>query len=458
MSHRSSHLTLGAGALAALVAAVPALADGNLVVSASPSITTGSNFTVSVDLSAMSASAVGAQLSLAYDAAEVEFVGVAGGDDFPVLIYSSHDEANDRVGFATGVNAPSSGIVAGNIAKVTFKALVNLCADSDAVSLTTGAFPNKLADNNGGTISFTGSNSISVSSYGAFALAGIPAGVTVPADAGFASAAVSVTAPTATDSCGAAATVNFVRSDGEASLSAPYPVGSTTISWSSTDPAGQSATGSTVIVVENHQLLTMDIDLAGSIVGSGSTAIRVKLSDNSIVNPVITFTAGDGASADVQVPVSAGYSCAAAADASHTLAQSRAVSIVGTKYAAASSYSLVGGDSTGDNLIDVVDFGAYVGDFGAGKNFDSRSNFNRDNLVNNADFGFVGIGFLSSGESCGSAFNGGSPRTRVSVRELRRAGMGDIAAGDLTGDGWLDTRDIAYYLEHGIPQAGLSND
>ncbi|MFM7134176.1 MAG: cohesin domain-containing protein, partial [Planctomycetota bacterium] len=187
------------------MAAVPALADGNLVVSASPSITTGSNFTVSVDLSSMSASAVGAQLSLAYDADEVEFVGVAGGDDFPVLIYSAHDAANDRVGFATGVSAPNPGITGGNIAKVTFKALVDLCADSDAVALTTGAFPNKIADNNGATISFTGSNSVSVSSYGAFALAGVPAGVTVPADAGFASAAVSVSPPTATDSCGASA-------------------------------------------------------------------------------------------------------------------------------------------------------------------------------------------------------------------------------------------------------------
>lgn len=447
MSFRFSKAS--AGVLAAFLAAAPALAAGDVVLSGSPVITTGSIFTVSVNLDSMSSSAVGAQMHVGYDPAVVEYQSISAGDQFGLMIYSNHSSATNKVSFATGVNGGESGITSGNIAKITFKVIADSCADTDAIFFTTGSFPSRVSDNNGVAISFAQSNTTSVSGYGAFSLAGVPANVTVPADAGTtAGALVSLTPPTATDTCNGTRTVSFSRSD-SASASAPYPVGTTTVSWSATDPAGQIANGSTVVTVSNYQLFTVDANLAGTILGGGSTAIRIKLSDNSVVNPSVTFSAsGDGAAIDAQVPVAASYSCAAVADASHTLSKSNSVSVSGTKYTAA-SYSLQGGDSTGDNFIDILDFGAYVGDFGSGKNFDSRSNFNRDAEVDSADYSFISIGFLATGDSCGSSANGGAPRMSVSVKELRRMGMGDLAYGDLNRDGIIDVRDVAWYMENG---------
>ncbi|MFZ9914065.1 MAG: cohesin domain-containing protein [Phycisphaerales bacterium] len=448
MSFRFSKASVGV--LAAVLAA-PALADGDVVLSNTTNVTTGSNITVSVNLADMSASAVGAQMHVGYDAAVLEYVGITAGDAFGTLIYSNHSLASSRVSFATGVAGGESGITSGNIAKITFKVLVDSCADLDAAVFTTGSFPSRISDNNGLPISFTQVNNSSVSAYGDYALAGVPGDVTVPADAGTTDGAlVSLTAPTATDTCGASLAVTPSRSD-SASMSAPYPVGSTTVTWTSAaDPAGQVRTGTTVVNVSNYQLLSVDVNLAGTIAGSGSTAIRIKLNDNSVVNPSVSFdAAGDGSAIDAQVPVAESYSCAAAADASHTLSSSKSVSVSGTKYAAESAYSLQGGDSTGDNFIDILDFGAYVGDFGSGKDFDSRSNFNRDGEVDSGDFTFISIGFLAEGDTCGSAATGGAPRTAVSVKELRRMGMGDLAYGDLNRDGVINAADIAWYMENG---------
>ena len=58
---------------------------------------------------------------------------------------------------------------------------------------------------------------------------------------------------------------------------------------------------------------------------------------------------------------------------------------------------------------------------------------------------------LRRGDGC-TAFGGGEARSRVSLKELRRSGLGHLAVADLNGDGWIDGRDIARFLEHGGPQ------
>ncbi|MFZ9916366.1 MAG: hypothetical protein ACO3IB_13685, partial [Phycisphaerales bacterium] len=49
------------------------------------------------------------------------------------------------------------------------------------------------------------------------------------------------------------------------------------------------------------------------------------------------------------------------------------------------------------------------------------------------------------------SYDGGAPRSRVSVKELRRMGLGHLASADLNRDGWLDTNDVAYYMQFGAP-------
>jgi hypothetical protein len=73
-----------------------------------------------------------------------------------------------------------------------------------------------------------------------------PENITVGNDPGLASAVVVVAAPAASDNC--EVSVTGVRSDGKA-LDEPYPVGVTTITWTATDAAGNTAIVSQTITV-----------------------------------------------------------------------------------------------------------------------------------------------------------------------------------------------------------------
>jgi len=218
------------------------------------------------------------------------------------------------------------------------------------------------------------------------------------------------------------------------------------VTYSATDAAGNTATSTVLVTVENYQLLDAAVSLNGSITGSSSRSVRIVAGASSQVVSV-SMTDGSGTASNVQVPVAAEYACVTAKDAGHSLSDTGAASVSGVKYAA--SFALDQGDSNDDNFVDILDFGIYVGDFGAAAAGDI-SNFNDDANVNSGDFGFISLNFAKSGTTCG-AFTGGAPRVSMKVKELRRLGMGHLAAADLNRDGILDPNDIAFYMQHGLP-------
>jgi hypothetical protein len=79
-----------------------------------------------------------------------------------------------------------------------------------------------------------------------------PTNLTANNDPGLASAVVTVVPPAAVDNC-TPVTLSSVRSDG-ASLTAPYPVGVTTIAWTAKDDAGNTSSATqTVTVIDNEK-------------------------------------------------------------------------------------------------------------------------------------------------------------------------------------------------------------
>ncbi len=404
-------------------------------------------FTVDVNIAGM-IGAVGAQATVAFDPAVVSFVGIAAGTDFTTLIYNSTATAN-KVVFATGIDpsASAAGIAAGNVAKLTFRTVAPSCSDVDAVILSTSALTTRITDSNGNALAFTQSDNVSITSLAPFTLAAVPANVAVAADAGtVAGALVSLVAPTATDSCGTPLTVTATRSDSLA-LSAYYPPNATkTVTYTATDAAGNTDSKNVTVAVANYQLLDAAISLNGSITGSSTRSVRVIAGSTQLVN--VGMTNGSGIASNVQVPIAASYPCITAKDAGHSLSNTGASSVVGVEYAA--SIALDQGDSNDDNLVDILDFGIYVGKFGAAVAGGS-SNFNDDLAVNSGDFGFISLNFADTGIVCG-AFTGGAPRTAVSVKELRRSGMGELAGADFNRDGMLDVNDVVYYMQNGIRQ------
>ena len=143
----------------------------------------------------------------------------------------------------------------------------------------------------------------------------------------------------------------------------------------------------------------------------------------------------------------------------HSLAKSDTPLPVGRgRYSAA--FSLMQGDSDDSNGIDVYDFSLYVGDRSTAASYErspqARSNFNADIFVGNADSSFICVNFFREGDSCTGALDGPALCKRVSLKELRRRGLGQLGVADFNGDGWIDTRDVQLYLESGGNPSGAS--
>jgi hypothetical protein len=155
----------------------------------------------------------------------------------------------------------------------------------------------------------------------------------------------------------------------------------------------------------------------------------------------------------VQVPVSSSYGCFSLKDAAHSLTDTSAVGY-GARYSA--SFVLTQGDSNDDDTVDILDYGFWLVDRSTAANptraSDARSNFDGNTMVNNGDFSVIAANFFKVGESCTPGAQGPSPRDRVTLKELRRAGLGHLAVADLNGDGWVDTNDIQLYMQGGAQQ------
>jgi hypothetical protein len=88
-----------------------------------------------------------------------------------------------------------------------------------------------------------------------------PADETVANDPGLASAFVAVGTPSTNDNC-EVVTVSSARSDGK-DVDAPYPVGTTTITWTATDGAGNTASATQTITVLDKENPVWDPNFDG---------------------------------------------------------------------------------------------------------------------------------------------------------------------------------------------------
>jgi hypothetical protein len=234
-----------------------------------------------------------------------------------------------------------------------------------------------------------------------------------------------------------------------------FAVGHTTVTWT----AGGTA-GSSCYTVENHQVMELSVALEGSVAANSRW---LEIDAYGFSADVYATLTGTASTVSVQLPVAAAgtYDCVSVKDAAHTLRHSATVSVVGTVYRA--SLVLEQGDSNDDNTVDILDFGMYVADFGSGRTANARSNFNGDTLVSTTDFAFISANFFQVG-SAGCTGAGGvagdGPMDRVSVAQLRKMGMGEIAMADLNRDGWVDTTDMALWMQGVRPEgdAGDAND
>jgi hypothetical protein len=430
-----------------------------LKLNAAPTVKVNDTFVVNVDIADLASPAVGAQARVGFDPAKVDFVGVAGGSAFPLLIYSA-STANTAT-FATGVQPGSgSGTTVGNVAQLTFRAKTTLCGDAISAAFATSGFANIVTDSNGHAIPFTPEASVSVTSLAGFSIAGAPVSVSGTAcDAGYLGAAVASftgAAPTANNSCGTALAVSVQVTlpdlTTQSSIPARFPMGASTVVWSASDAAGNMSSVTRTVQVDDRQVLTVAAALDGTSAGDSTRTMSLayaggptggQSADMPMVNG--SGTASGSVDVDITPAITVGPACASIKDVAHSLRKTAAgFGTSGVKWTVDFG-TLKQGDSNNDDLVDIRDFGQFVGDYGAGKLAAARSNYNGDTSVDTADYTFISANFFQVGAACGSAWHD-TPRSSISVKDLRRMGMGDLAAADINRDGRVDQADIVAFL------------
>jgi hypothetical protein len=277
----------------------------------------------------------------------------------------------------------------------------------------------------------------------------------------------------AVDNCDPAAVVTYERSDNAMlSLSDPFPAGTTTVTWTATDACGNFSTAQTLVTVNAVNELVVDVELLGLNPGLIDRCITFELSGGSgtaTASAVLSFSGGVALGAVVEIPCG-DWNCITARDELHTLRSIDVPMVVGLQYVASftGADGLVGGDLNDDGLIDILDFGVFVSQFGTNygtPDTDCLTPFPHADLsgsgdVNAGDFTFIQQGFLEVDAGIcftpltmsGALVDGRQrPRTRISVRELASLQLTHIAVADLNGDGWVDTQDIALFVAGARP-------
>jgi hypothetical protein len=157
-----------------------------------------------------------------------------------------------------------------------------------------------------------------------------PVDITADNDPGLASAVVAVSAPPTSDNCGGTPTVTGVRSDGVTSLSAPYPVGVTTITWTAKDAAGNTASATQTVTVFDveapvfHQSRTSLLEVNAT---SPAGAV-VTFSPNATDNVGVTSLSCEPASGSVLGVGSHLVICTASDAAGNSASTSFSVSVI----------------------------------------------------------------------------------------------------------------------------------
>jgi len=373
----------------------------------------------------------------------------------------------DYAGVVATQTDPQTVTISGNAV------LTGVTACSASVSIDVDAYD--CPDNNGGGV-LTGSWADTT----APTLSGCD-DITVPPTFGECQAPVTL-AVMATDNCDPTVPVTYEAWTGSAwqAIANPYtfPSGTTPVRATAVDDCGNVGTCEFDVTVESFFDIYLEVESDSLTEGDVTRCITFEVWDCDTTSreivPVIVdltrmplggpYTYSTGA-AVIQVPCGKNYDCITARDKLHSLRRTAALTQnVGlgryeAAFTAAASARLLSGNLNDDAWIDILDFGAFSWQFTAnpapGADTDCSTAYPHADLtgngtVNSGDFTPIFTNYLKGRDvnCCGQPGfreDDSAPVTRISVDELYAQGLGEYAAGDITGDGWLDEEDVAAF-------------
>ncbi len=418
-------------------AAVPVLALTN---NAGSCNRVGATIDVDATLSGVVSPIVAGQINITWNPSKMTLDSITAGDapfiEFHVINQTA-GTALILVSLEQGGSAVS--VSSKVVARLRYKVAGGSCDGSgtDIQFFPDGTLPTEFTDGFGSKMipALVASSGFTVDD-GAPVLSNVPPSVTVQAEAGMGSYAnVALTPPTATDAC-SPLTQTAVRSDG-ASFGAAFPVGTTTVTWSATDPCANTTTDTTLVTVNNANTATFAVSYSGGYPASSSRNFALYIhgdNGNNARSTSAMFAAGTASFSITDLAI-ATYDCVSIRDIGHSLRRRVAMSVVGTDWSATAT--LIAGDLNGNDVIDVVDWGMYI----VGN---SNADLDGNGVINSYDGAIIITNFGQQSDAvCGGALMGPpEPISGISVAELVDRGLTDLIGADLNNDGWLDMEDV----------------
>ena len=453
----------------------------------------GDAVSVDVVMGAGSECVAGAQFLINYDPACLAFEGIAAGSAFPLLIYSDNNETAGTVFAAVGV-MPGGDCSQGPevLASLSFSKL-GLCGACRLSYDSVNPQNTILSNSDGNTVPLAFNDSKTIRLSGDIALTSPSGVIEVNPDCDAATAVVNwSTAISATDSCddGAPAVDCDASHDGGIDIDhliasgGLFPQGISTFTCTATNSCGKSVTNEWQVIVTDQHSLDVALQLSPTMVGDPLTrCIEFAFYRDCVQTPNL-FTADlnfgfpyDFAGkwrGSLKVPKGQ-YACITAKDPLHSLRSVSDIDCVDDTLVASFKGDptfdgnwLVQGnldcwkaDGNGDT-IDILDFGMFVSQYL--ENLDPNtpcgtagphSDINGDGVVDSGDFAFISQNFLATSKnSCCDDATVGLPQMpiiSVTLKELRRRGLGELAVADLNGDGIVNVEDMTAFQDGQTP-------
>ena len=403
----------------------------------------GGSVNVDATLSGVLSPIVSGQIYISWNPANMSLNSITAGDaPFDQLPLHTINQSAGTALLVTSIalGQPPVSVISKIVARMQFTIRGGTCDGSgtDVQFFPDGTLPTTFTDGLGSELvpALVASSGFKVDDTSPV-FSNVPAAVSVNADAGEgAFARVALIAPTATDACGAV-TQTSSRSDG-AGMDAMYAVGTTTVTWSTTDLCGNTSTATTSVTVKPYNTARFQVQYLGVNGGAATRSFVTTMRGSQISLPStvngVSIANGAGEFFVTNAPIDS-YFCATVEDAASTLRRRVSVTDAGTEWNVV--VTLLSGDVINDEVVDVLDWGAYVV-----RNV--NADLNMDNSTNDTDGDMILAIFGQKGDTaCGSNFTDSpEPVTSISIAELVDRGMADLVAADLNNDGWLDMADI----------------
>ena len=248
-----------------------------------------------------------------------------------------------------------------------------------------------------------------------------------------------------------------------------------------TQPCSQVETCDWTVTVSDRTTLDVTVQLSPNVINKEfsrcicfqlytSCSPKMYETDCHTMNFGGAFDIAGHSTDSLKIPKGGNYECVTAADRQHSLRAKDNVVCDGVYTATFKGDPKLGGNwliqgnLNRDDLIDILDFGVFIGQLnqnptpgqdktceeGDGVGF-THADLNGDGVVDVADFTFIQINFLDHAKNpcCPDQATGSTgdvARTEVSVEEYP-----EYSDADLNGDGLINTADMGAYLEGARP-------